>query len=116
MRTSENVNYYGKYVACDQSIQVNYYLEGTTTQVAPSKTLSGYMKGQTVVQSPISIEGYKPVSDETKSGVVGTDSSINFFYTANLVGYRVEYYWTGPDNPAFKRELFGLCGRPDHWA
>ena len=57
MRTSENVNYYGKYVACDQSIQVNYYLKGTTTQVAPSKTLSGYMKGQTVVQSPISIEG-----------------------------------------------------------
>ena len=28
MRTSENVNYYGKYVACDQSIQVNYYLKG----------------------------------------------------------------------------------------
>ena len=95
MRTSENVNYYGKYVACDQSIQVNYYLKGTTTQVAPSKTLSGYMKGQTVVQSPISIEGYKPDPDETKSGVVGTDSSIDFFYTANQVGYRVEYYWTG---------------------
>ena len=99
MRTSENVNYYGKYVACDQSIQVNYYLEGTTTQVAPSKTLSGYMKGQTVVQSPISVEGYEPVSDETKSGVVGTDSSIDFFYTANEVGYSIEYYWTGSDKP-----------------
>ena len=95
MRTSENVNYYGKYVACDQSIQVNYYLKGTTTQVAPSKTLSGYMKGQTVVQSPISVEGYKPNPYETKSGVVGTDSSINFYYTANEVGYSVEYYWTG---------------------
>ena len=95
MRTSENVNYYGKYVACDQSIQVNYYLKGTTTQVAPSKTLSGYMKGQTVVQSPISVEGYKPDPYETKSGVVGTDSSINFYYTANEVGYSVEYYWTG---------------------
>ena len=99
MRTSENVNYYGKYVACDQSIQVNYYLKGTTTQVAPSKTLSGYMKGQTVVQSPISVEGYEPVSGETKSGVVGTDSSIDFFYTANEVGYSIEYYWTGSDKP-----------------
>ena len=99
MRTSENVNYYGKYAACDQSIQVNYYLKGTTTQVAPSKTLSGYMKGQTVVQSPISVEGYEPVSDETKSGVVGTDSSIDFFYTANEVGYSIEYYWTGSDKP-----------------
>ena len=99
MRTSENVNYYGKYVACDQSIQVNYYLKGTTIQVAPSKTLSGYMKGQKVVQSPISVEGYTPVSSESKSGVVGTDSSIDFFYTANPVGYRVEYCWTGSDTP-----------------
>ena len=110
MRTSENVNYYGKYVACDQSIQVNYYLEGTTTQVAPSKTLSGYMKGQTVVQSPISIEGYKPVSDETKSGVVGTDSSIDFYYTANPADYSVEYYWTGSDKPLSSEKRSGHVG------
>lgn len=111
MRTSENVNYYGKYVACDQSIQVNYYLKGTTTQVAPSKTLSGYMKGQTVVQSPISIEGYKPVSDETKSGVVGTDSSIDFYYTANPADYSVEYYWTGSDKPLSSEKRSGHVGR-----
>ena len=110
MRTSENVNYYGKYVACDQSIQVNYYLKGTTTQVAPSKTLSGYMKGQTVVQSPISIEGYKPDSDETKSGVVGTDSSINFYYTANQVHYSIEYYWTGSDTPISSEKRLGHVG------
>ena len=110
VRTSENVNYYGKYVACDQSIQVNYYLEGTTTQVAPSKTLSGYMKGQTVVQSPISIEGYKPVSDETKSGVVGNDSSIDFYYTANPVDYSIEYYWTGSDTPISSEKRSGHVG------
>lgn len=110
MRTSENVNYYGKYVACDQSIQVNYYLKGTTTQVAPSKTLSDYMKGQTVVQSPISIEGYKPVSDETKSGVVGTDSSIDFYYTANPADYSVEYYWTGSDKPLSSEKRSGHVG------
>ena len=110
MRTSENVNYYGKYVACDQSIQVNYYLEGTTIQVAPSKTLSGYMKGQTVVQSPISVEGYTPVSSEMKSGVVGTDSSIDFYYTADEVGYRVEYYWTGSDTPLSTESHIGHVG------
>ena len=110
MRTSENVNYYGKYVACDQSIQVNYYLKGTTTQVAPSMTLSGYMKGQTVVQSPISVEGYEPVSSETKSGVVGTDSSIDFYYTANPVNYSVEYYWTGSDKPLSSEKYLGHVG------
>ncbi|WP_161566592.1 MBG domain-containing protein [Senegalimassilia faecalis] len=110
MRASENVNYYGKYVACDQSIQVNYYLEGTTTQVAPSKTLSGYMKGQTVVQSPISVEGYEPVSGETKSGVVGTDSSIDFYYTANPVNYSVECYWTGSDEPLSSEKYPGHVG------
>ena len=110
MRTSENVNYYGKYVACDQSIQVNYYLKGTTIQVAPSKTLSGYMKGQTVVQSPISIEGYKPVSDETKSGAVGADSSIDFYYTANPADYSVEYYWTGSDKPLSSEKRSGHVG------
>ena len=110
MRASENVNYYGKYVACDQSIQVNHYLEGTTTQVAPSKTLSGYMKGQTVVQSPISVEGYEPVSGETKSGVVGTDSSIDFYYTANPVNYSVECYWTGSDEPLSSEKYPGHVG------
>ncbi len=110
MRASENVNYYGKYVACDQSIQVNYYLQGTTTQVAPSQTLSGYMKGQTVVQSPISVEGYTPVSGEIKSGVVGTDSSIDFYYTANPVDYSVEYYWTGSDKPLSSEKRSGHVG------
>lgn len=97
--TSTNVFYYGKYVPCDQSIQVNYYLEGTTTPVAPSKTLTGYMKGQTVTQEPIAIPGYTPVSSEAKTGVVGTDASIDFYYTANTVNYKVEYYWNGSDDP-----------------
>ena len=97
--TSTNVFYYGKYVPCDQSIQVNYYLEGTTTPVAPSKTLTGYMKGQTVTQEPIAITGYTPVSSEAKTGVVGTDASIDFYYTANTVNYKVEYYWNGSDDP-----------------
>ena len=97
--TAENVFYYGKYVPCDQSIQVNYYLDNTNTPVAPSQTLTGYMKGQKVTQTPIDIPGYTPVSTDAKSGVVGTDSSINFYYRANPVGYSVEYYWTGSDEP-----------------
>ena len=97
--TAENVFYYGKYVPCDQSIQVNYYLDNTHTPVAPSQTLTGYMKGQPVTQTPINIPGYTPKSTDAKTGVVGTDSSIDFFYTANEVGYSIEYYWTGSDKP-----------------
>ena len=108
--TSENVFYYGKYVPCDQSIQVNYYLEGTTKPVAPSKTLTGYMKGQTVTQEPIAIPGYTPVSSEAKMGVVGTDASIDFFCTANTVKYRVEYYWNGSDKPLETDNADGKCG------
>ena len=109
--TSENVFYYGKYVPCDQSIQVNYYLEGTTKPVAPSKTLTGYMKGQTVTQESIAIPGYTPVSSEAKMGVVGTDASINFYYTANTVKYKVEYYWNGSDKPLDDTDnAYGKCG------
>lgn len=108
--TSENVFYYGKYVPCDQSIQVNYYLEGTTTPVEPSKTLTGYMKGQTVTQEPIAIVGYTPVSNEAKMGVVGTDASIDFYYTANTVNYKVEYYWNGSDKPFATDNASGKYG------
>ena len=108
--TSENAFYYGKYVPCDQSIQVNYYLEGTTKPVAPSKTLTGYMKGQTVTQEPIAIPGYTPVSSEAKMGVVGTDASIDFYYTANTVNYKVEYYWNGSDKPFETDNASGKCG------
>lgn len=108
--TSENVFYYGKYVPCDQSIQVNYYLEGTTKPVAPSKTLTGYMKGQTVTQEPIAIPGYTPVSGEAKMGVVGTDASIDFYYKANDVKYKVEYYWNGSDKPLETDNANDKCG------
>ena len=106
----KNPFYYGKYVPCDQSIQVNYYLEGTTTPVAPSKTLAGYMKGQKVTQKPIPIAGYTPASSEAKTGVVGTDASIDFYYTANTVNYKVEYYWNGSDKPFETDKASGKCG------
>ena len=108
--TVENVFYYGKYVPCDQSIQVNYYLDKTNTPVAPSQTLSGYMKGQVVTQTPISIPGYTPVSTDAKTGVVGTDSSIDFYYTANPVDYSIEYYWTGSDTPLSSEKRSGHVG------
>ncbi len=94
-----NVNYYAKYVPMNQTIQVNYYLEGTTTPVAPSKTLTGLVEGQTVTQSPIIIEGYTPVSSESKTAKAGTDTEINFYYKASEVAYTVEYYWKGSDTP-----------------
>ena len=92
---TSNVSYYAKYVPMDQTIKVNYYLEGTTTSVAPSKTISQLAKGQTVTESAIDVAGYELVSEKTKTAVAGTDDEINFYYKASEVGYTVEYYWNG---------------------
>ncbi len=92
-----NVNYYAKYVPMDQTVKVNYYLEGTTTPVAPSQTLTGLIKGTKVTQSPIVIDGYTAVDNSAVTVVVGETQEINFYYTRNQVGYTVEYYWNGTD-------------------
>ena len=96
---TSSVNYYAKYVPMDQTIQVNYYLEGTTTSVAPSKTITGLIKGKKVTESAIDISGYDLVSAKTQTAVAGTDHEINFYYKASEVGYTVEYYWNGSDTP-----------------
>ena len=92
-----NVNYYAKYVPMDQTVEVNYYLDGTTTPVAPSQTLTGLIKGTKVTQSPIVIDGYTAVDNSAVTVVVGETQEINFYYTRNQVAYTVEYYWNGTD-------------------
>ena len=92
-----NVNYYAKYVPMDQTVKVNYYLDGTTTPVAPSQTLTGLIKGTKVTQSPIVIDGYTAVDNSAVTVVVGETQEINFYYTRNQVAYTVEYYWNGTD-------------------
>ena len=93
--TSSNVVFYAKYVPMDQLITVNYYKKGTTEKVAASKTIDGLLKGQTVTENAINVDGYTAVAPTVKTAKAGTDTEINFYYEANDTNYTVNYYWNG---------------------
>ena len=69
----------------DLSYTVNYYWNGTTDKVAPSKTVDGQTFNATVTESPIGITGYTPVSADSTSLTIGTGTNeINFYYYQNV--------------------------------
>ena len=69
----------------DLSYTVNYYRNGTTDKVAPSKTVDGQTFNATVTESPIGVTGYTPVSADSKSLTIGTGTNeINFYYYQNV--------------------------------
>ena len=93
---SENVInfYYTK--RTDLSYTVNYYLEGTTTKVATSKTVNGKTFEEEVTENAIDVAGYTKVAPTTKTITISTDESknvINFYYTKRTdLSYTVNYY------------------------
>ncbi len=67
------------------SYTVNYYWNGTTEKVTESKTIGGKMFGEEMTESPIGVEGYTPVSTESKTITLGTGTNeINFYYYKNV--------------------------------
>ena len=69
----------------DLSYTVNYYWNGTTNKVAPSKTVDGQTFNAAVTESPIGVTGYTPVSADSKSLTIGTGTNeINFYYYQNV--------------------------------
>ena len=75
--------YYKKNTA---NYTVNYYLNGTTTKVAAPKKGTAAL-GSSVTESPITIEGYTPVSNDSQTINIKADSSdnvINFYYYKNV--------------------------------
>ena len=69
----------------DLSYTVNYYWNGTTDKVAPSKTVDGQTFNAAVTESPIDVTGYTPVSADSKSLTIGTGTNeINFYYYQNV--------------------------------
>ena len=81
---NSNTTYYGRYVARNLSVTVNYYLNGTTEKVAESKVVGGKLAGEEVTESPLVIDGYTPVSTESKTETAGLDKSIDFYYYKNV--------------------------------
>ena len=69
----------------DLSYTVNYYWNGTTDKVWPSKTVDGQTFNAAVTESPIDVAGYTPVSTDSKSLTIGTGKNeINFYYYQNV--------------------------------
>ena len=83
--TGDNVIniYYTK--RTDLSYTVNYYWNRTTEKVTESKPIGGKMFGEEVTESPVGVEGYTPVSTESKTITLGTGTNeINFYYYKNV--------------------------------
>ena len=74
----------------DLSYTVNYYWNGTTTPVAPSKTVNNVTFGTNITDTdemPIAVEGCTAVPNQTCNLTIGTDVSknvINFYYYKNV--------------------------------
>jgi len=70
----------------DLRYTVNYYWNGTTDKVADSKVVSDQTFGDTVTdETPIAIDGYTAVPDQTSNLTIGTGANvINFYYYKNV--------------------------------
>ena len=65
----------------DLSYTVNYYWNGTNTKVQESKNVDGKTFQESVTESPVTIEGYTPVSNDTATITIGVEKNvINFYY------------------------------------
>ena len=65
----------------DLSYTVNYYWNGTDTKVKESKKVDGKTFQESVTESPETIEGYTPVSNDTATITIGVENNvINFYY------------------------------------
>ena len=82
----QNVTLTGSWtIRSNLSYTVNYYWNGTTDSVAPSKTVGGQTFNAAVTESPIDVAGYTPVSTDSKSLQIGTGTNeINFYYYKNV--------------------------------
>ena len=75
--------YYKKNTA---AYTVNYYLNGTKTKVAEPKKGTAAL-GKSVTESPITVEGYTPVSNDSQTITIKANSDknvINFYYYKNV--------------------------------
>jgi len=95
----------------DLSYTVNYYWNGTTDKAAESKTVENQTFGTDVTESPIAIEGYTPVSNDSKAITIGTDSNvITFYYYKNVkltANSKTEPY------DGTEKSVSGFTGAPD---
>ena len=85
---TEDVTYTAQYKIKDNlSYTVHYYWNGTTDKVAEDKTVDGQTFGTEVTEEPAAVTGYTPVSADSKTITIGTDTNANvitFYYYKNV--------------------------------
>jgi uncharacterized repeat protein (TIGR02543 family) len=81
----------------DLSYTVNYYLQGTTTKLATSKTVEGQTFGASVTESAIDIAGYTKVAPVDATITIAVEGNvIDFYYAPRTdLSYTVNYYLQG---------------------
>ena len=114
--------YYKKNTA---AYTVNYYLNGTKTKVAEPKKRTAAL-GKSVTESPITIEGYTPVSNDSQTITIKANSDknvINFYYYKNVTltansdtatydgkEHSVSGFTGAPDGADFRAITVGAAG------
>ena len=121
----QNVTLTGSWtLRSDLSYTVNYYWNGTTNMVAPSKTVGGQTFGAIVTEKPAAIDGYTAVSADSKSLTIGTGKNvINFYYYQNVTltansgtavydgeEHSVSGFTSAPDGADFSAVTIGAKG------
>lgn len=85
---TEDVTYTAQYkIKDDLSYTVHYYWNGTNDKVAEDKTVEGKTFNETVTETPVPVNGYTPVSADSKTITIGTDTNANvitFYYYKNV--------------------------------
>lgn len=108
----QNVTLTGSWtIRSNLSYTVNYYWNGTTDSVAPSKTVDGQTFGAIVTEKPAAIDGYTAVSADSQNLMIGTGTNeINFYYYKNVTltanGDTVPY-------DGKEHSVSGFTGAPD---
>lgn len=69
----------------DLSYTVHYYWNGTNDKVAEDKTVDDKTFNETVTETPVPVNGYTPVSADSKTIKIGTGTNeITFYYYKNV--------------------------------
>ena len=69
----------------DLSYTVHYYWNGTNDKVAEDKTVDSQTFNTIVTEKPAAVTGYTPVSADSKTITIGTDTNeITFYYYKNV--------------------------------
>ena len=80
---ASEINFY--YTPKTTSYTVHYYWNGTTESVYPDETVPDAVVGESITKSPVTVDGYTPVSSESQTIKLEADgNAITFYYYKNV--------------------------------